>query len=172
MVTESSPTPLEEQLNMNLLSMTPDITHMISFPEFVELRNLIKDAAYLASIRKLVLQQMRYTMVLMPTTLDQMTNLLPQHLIQEENLHLLSNMIILLQNYRGAGEQEFLLNFKELISINKPDLVILTETKITQEKDAQIIPTLGYQNSTIAPSERNSGGILVLWNDLDLELVG
>lgn len=111
-------------------------------------------------------------MVLMPTTLDQMTNLLPQHLIQEENLHLLSNMIILLQNYRGACEQEFLLNFKELISINKPDLVILTETKITQEKDAQIIPTLGYQNSTIAPSERNSGGILVLWNDLDLELVG
>lgn len=106
-------------------------------------------------------------MIIIPTTMDQMTTFLPQSLIPEEDLHLLTSMVILLWNCREAG------NFKDKVSTQKPNLVTLTKTKITNDKANDIIPKLGFTNSVFQPSEGAPGGILVVWNDeLDLDLVG
>lgn len=61
---------------------------------------------------------------------------------------------------RGAGRKNFLSNFLDLTRQYKQDLVILTETKITGDNVANIIPKFGFRNSISLADEGLSGGIL------------
>lgn len=82
-------------------------------------------------------------------------------------------MIVLLWNCRGACSSDFLLYFRDLILLQKSNLVILTEIKVTVDRAKAIIPKLGFTHHASSLAEGNLGGILVLWNDdLDLEVVG
>lgn len=57
--------------------------------------------------------------------------------------------------------------------MHKPNIVILTETRIIEDREFAIIPTFGYAHHASSLAEGQSGGILVLWNnELNIELVG
>lgn len=136
------PQPSQPQMTQSLQTNQP--------LECIELRNIIKDAACLANNKKMTifscypnvciisivlrsqnppqLCQSKYTMLLISTTLQQMTPFLPSTLLPEE-LNLLPSMILLLWNCRGARGRDFLLHFKHLIT-----LIILIEIKITDGK--------------------------------------
>lgn len=88
-------------------------------------------------------------------------------------MNLNTQMILLLWNCRGTCDNEFLLNYKDLLATYKPSLVILTEMKIYDDKTKDILPRFGFKNYLTSPAEGNSGGIAVLWDDMiDLELIG
>lgn len=98
-------------------------------------------------------------MILIPSTLQQKSSLLPHHLLLED-LNLLLSMIVMLWNVRGAGRKNFLSNFLDLTRQYKQDLVILTKTKITGDNVADIIPKFGFRNSISLADEGLSRGIL------------
>lgn len=82
-------------------------------------------------------------------------------------------MIFLLWNCRGTGSNDFLLHLRDLTNQYKLDLVILTETRLTKDRESLVILSFGYKNSISSAVDGQSGGILILWtDDIEVELVG
>lgn len=72
-------------------------------------------------------------------------------------------MNIISWNVRGAGSSDFRIIFREMISSYKPDLAILTETRLSGEKANNVISTLGFNNYLKVDAMCFIGGIWVLW---------
>lgn len=74
-------------------------------------------------------------------------------------------MSIVAWNVRGAGNEKFLRNIKDLINSSEPDLLVLTETRTTEERAEDILPLLDTFNAakTVA-GDGMAGGIWALWN--------
>ncbi|KAI8011058.1 hypothetical protein LOK49_LG06G03032 [Camellia lanceoleosa] len=75
----------------------------------------------------------------------------------------MSSMDLLIWNCRGAGNDRFRRNLRELVQMHKPDMLILMETKVELNSMGMFFNNLGYTASThVDPIER-SGGIWLLW---------
>lgn len=74
------------------------------------------------------------------------------------------NMNILSWNVKGAEAGDFRRTFRDLISSHHPDVVILTETRISGKRADNIISSLGFERYTKVNAMGFAGGIWVLWN--------
>lgn len=73
-------------------------------------------------------------------------------------------MNILSWNVRVAGGTVFTRVFKNTYLSHKPDLVILTETRLSGERANTVINSLGFERSYKVDPMGFSGGIWILWN--------
>ncbi|KAI7990425.1 hypothetical protein LOK49_LG12G02459 [Camellia lanceoleosa] len=76
----------------------------------------------------------------------------------------LSSMVILLWNCRGAGNDRFKRNMRDIVRLHKPSMIILLETKVELNTMGMYFNHLGFMVSThVDPIGRN-GGIWMLWD--------
>lgn len=74
------------------------------------------------------------------------------------------DITFLVWNVRGAGGLEFRRVFHETIAQHKPNLVILTETRLSGERAQNTINSLGYEKHYKVDAMGFSGGIWMLWD--------
>ncbi|KAI8019916.1 hypothetical protein LOK49_LG04G01322 [Camellia lanceoleosa] len=72
-------------------------------------------------------------------------------------------MDLLIWNCRGAGNDRFRRNLRELVQMHKPDMIILMETKVDLNSMGMFFNNLGYTASTHVDPIGRSGGIWLLW---------
>ncbi|XP_021726677.1 uncharacterized protein LOC110693833 [Chenopodium quinoa] len=73
-------------------------------------------------------------------------------------------MSILLWNARGLARDGFRRNIHHLIQDHYPEIVILTETKVSKSNCEDIIDNLPFNSFEVVHPVGLSGGILILWN--------
>ncbi|KAL7245395.1 hypothetical protein ACSBR2_000677 [Camellia fascicularis] len=73
-------------------------------------------------------------------------------------------MDMLFWNCRGAGNNKFKRNIKELIKIHKPDILVLMETKVEFQSMGMFFNTLGFTTSAHVDPIGRSRGIWMLCN--------
>ncbi|KAL7216100.1 hypothetical protein ACSBR1_028109 [Camellia fascicularis] len=78
-------------------------------------------------------------------------------------------MKVLLWNYRGAASPHFRRHFFTLVNEYHPQLVILTETRVGGTRGKTLSENLGFSNVHISDPIGFSGGIWLLWNDLQID---
>lgn len=71
---------------------------------------------------------------------------------------------------RGASGSEFARTLKEIIRINKPDVLTLQEPRISGSRAQSVIGNLGFQHQIIVEARGFSGGICILWNRHDINI--
>lgn len=86
----------------------------------------------------------------------------PPHL-DIDPLHIFKPMNIISWNVRSAAGADFRRIFREMIDSYKPDLVILSETRLSGQRAESIISTLGFNNHLKVDAMGFTGGIWVLW---------
>ncbi|KAF8390857.1 hypothetical protein HHK36_023156 [Tetracentron sinense] len=72
-------------------------------------------------------------------------------------------MKLVVWNGRGAGGKTFLRNLKELIRMHDPQILVLMETRIGEEKAVSVISKLHFSGSFRVDAQGYSGGIWLLW---------
>jgi len=77
---------------------------------------------------------------------------------------------IIVWNVQGAGSGELLNMLREHIRMHRPGIVALVETRISGPKAQTVCNRTGFRRSIRVEARGFSGGIWVLWNDVDLEL--
>lgn len=82
-------------------------------------------------------------------------------------------MIFLLWNYRGLGRPATIRSLREYSLSNRPDVIFLSETKLSDEKRVTTVASiLGFTKFHFLPSTGKSGGLLLLWKDnIDINVV-
>ncbi|KAL7192062.1 hypothetical protein ACSBR2_024000 [Camellia fascicularis] len=75
-----------------------------------------------------------------------------------------SAMDMIIWNCRGAGNVRFWRTLRELVSLHKPDMLILIETKVELNTMDMSFNNLEYTASTHVDSIGRSGSIWLLWN--------
>ncbi|KAI8021640.1 hypothetical protein LOK49_LG03G03414 [Camellia lanceoleosa] len=80
------------------------------------------------------------------------------------NITQMSVMDMLFWNCRGAGNNKFRRTLKDLITMHKPDLLVLMETKVDLSSMGMFFNSLGYSASSHVDPIGRSGGIWMLWN--------
>ncbi|KAI8026101.1 hypothetical protein LOK49_LG02G00496 [Camellia lanceoleosa] len=78
------------------------------------------------------------------------------------NLPHMSLMDMLFWNCRGAGNNKFKGNIKELIKIHKPDILVLMETKVEFQSMGMFFNSLGLTTLAHVDPIGRSGGIWML----------
>lgn len=71
-------------------------------------------------------------------------------------------MKILSWNIRGAGKKGSLTQLKHVIDCNKPEVLVLMETRINSSKACKLISKTNFPNFVEIPPEGYSGGIWFL----------
>ena len=80
-------------------------------------------------------------------------------------------MIALGWNCRGLGNPRSVRVLRELVQRWKPNIVILSETKMKKYQMENVKFKIGLMNGLIVPSVRRSGGLAMLWSrDIKLEV--
>ena len=80
-------------------------------------------------------------------------------------------MIALGWNCRGLGNPRSIRVLRELVQRWKPNIVILSETKMKKYQMENVKFKIGLMNGLIVPSVRRSGGLAMLWSrDIKLEV--
>ena len=80
-------------------------------------------------------------------------------------------MIALGWNYRGLGNPRSVRVLRELVQHWKPNIVILSETKMKKYQMEKVKFKIGLMNGLIVPSVGRSGGLAMLWSrDIKLEV--
>ncbi|KAF7833960.1 reverse transcriptase [Senna tora] len=77
---------------------------------------------------------------------------------------------ILAWNVRGAASDEFRRVFADLNRQHKPNLVLLTETRVGGHRAQNIIRSLGFPKSFVVNPMGFAGGLWLLWDDLEVDL--
>lgn len=67
-------------------------------------------------------------------------------------------------NVRGATGTDFRTVFREMVSSCRPDLFILTETRLSDYRANSVISSLGFERFVKVDAMGFSWGIWVLWN--------
>ncbi|KAF9595596.1 hypothetical protein IFM89_001345 [Coptis chinensis] len=75
-------------------------------------------------------------------------------------------MIVLSWNCRGVGLNSTIQELKNVITVERPSLVFVCETKSGWKKSGRLIRKLGFSDACIVPSQGLSGGLWLLWSDL------
>ncbi|KAL7185376.1 hypothetical protein ACSBR2_027337 [Camellia fascicularis] len=78
-------------------------------------------------------------------------------------------MKVLLWNCRGTASPHFRRHFFTLVNEYHPQLVILTETRVGGTRGKTLSENLGFSNGHISDPIDFSGGIWLLWNDLEID---
>lgn len=84
---------------------------------------------------------------------------------------LLLFMIILNWNVRGASNNEFDRTLREIIRVNKPDILTLHEPRISGDRPQNVIRNLGFNHHILVEAKGFSGGIWILWNRPDISII-
>lgn len=87
-----------------------------------------------------------------------------------EDNFLMDSFNILVWNCRGAGNERFRRNFRDLVSLHKPQIVALLETKVSLDYVGPFFKSFGLLASTHVDPTGRIGGIWVLWNPLILSV--
>lgn len=66
-------------------------------------------------------------------------------------------------NVQGAGNRNFIVTLKELVRINKPNVLVLVETHMGGAQAQKIASTLSYSGHTRVDTMGFSGGLWVYW---------
>ncbi|XP_021754992.1 uncharacterized protein LOC110720298 [Chenopodium quinoa] len=66
-------------------------------------------------------------------------------------------------NVQGAGSRNFVTNLKDLVKVNKPNVLALVETHMEGEQAVKIASILGYDGHTRTDAVGFSGGIWIYW---------
>ncbi|XP_021744864.1 uncharacterized protein LOC110710830 [Chenopodium quinoa] len=66
-------------------------------------------------------------------------------------------------NVQGAGSKHFISNLKDLVKINKPNVLALVETHMGGEQAVKIGSILGYDGHVRTDAIGFSGGIWIYW---------
>lgn len=84
------------------------------------------------------------------------------------------DITFLVWNVRGAGGTEFRRVFRDTVAQHKPNLVILTETRLSGERAQNTINNLGYEKHYKVDAMGFSGGLWMLWdpNAVDVDIIG
>ncbi|KAL0394858.1 UNVERIFIED_CONTAM: hypothetical protein Slati_4452000 [Sesamum latifolium] len=80
-------------------------------------------------------------------------------------LNLPPSMRILSWNCRGAGRHKFLIAVRDLIHRSNPEIFIVMDTRMHEERANPLIQRLPFIDSIILSSIGFAGGIWVMWND-------
>ncbi|KAI8024910.1 hypothetical protein LOK49_LG02G03969 [Camellia lanceoleosa] len=76
----------------------------------------------------------------------------------------MSSMDILLWNCRGAGNDRFKRNLRDIVRLHRPNMIILLETKVELSTMGMFFNQLGFMASTHVDPVGRSGGIWMLWD--------
>jgi len=79
-------------------------------------------------------------------------------------------MKILAWNVQGARKQQLTEEIKIVQKTQQPDLMLLTETMVSEETTKRIISSLGFQCHDFSNPINHSGGIWVLWNNTHIKV--
>ncbi|KAI8012610.1 hypothetical protein LOK49_LG06G00968 [Camellia lanceoleosa] len=74
------------------------------------------------------------------------------------------SMDLLIWNCKGAGNQRFKRNLKELVQIHKPELMVIMETKVEFKSMGMFFNYMEFTASGHVDPIGRSGGIWMLWN--------
>lgn len=80
------------------------------------------------------------------------------------SIYLISIIIILNWNVRGASSTEFARTLREIMRTNKPDILTLHEPRVGGAGAQEVIRNLGFKHQIIVEARGFSGGIWILWN--------
>lgn len=76
-------------------------------------------------------------------------------------------------NCQGAASPRFVRSLKSLLHDHRPDLLVLSEPRVSGAKADGVIRKIGYRNSLRVESHGFSGGIWFLWKDtLSIRVLG
>jgi exonuclease III len=81
-------------------------------------------------------------------------------------------MNIMCLNCRGCGRSEAVREFRNLVGLNLPRVLFLSETKMAARKaETELRQRLGYANAFGVSSAGLSGGMVLMWsNDVVVDL--
>lgn len=85
------------------------------------------------------------------------------------HLHIPS-MKVVSWNSQCAGNESFRRNFQDLVRSHQSSVVFLLETRVSEDNAYDIAPTLGFTDFRIATTDGMSGGVWMLWNQLDIDV--
>jgi exonuclease III len=74
-------------------------------------------------------------------------------------------MNIISWNCRGLGNVKAVPSIKDLVRVYKPDIIILIETLVHDNKIADLCYTIGFECHFSVDRIGRSGGIAVLWRN-------
>ncbi|XP_028109543.1 uncharacterized protein LOC114308200 [Camellia sinensis] len=77
-------------------------------------------------------------------------------------------MKVLLWNCRRTTNPHFRRHFNNLMVDYRPQLVVLTETRVGGSRGAALCLNLGFSKYHIVETHSFAGGIWLLWNDLEI----
>ncbi|XP_028091500.1 uncharacterized protein LOC114291824 [Camellia sinensis] len=77
-------------------------------------------------------------------------------------------MKVLLWNCRRTTNPHFRRHFNNLMVDHRPQLVVLTETRVGGSRGAALCLNLGFSKYHIVETHSFAGGIWLLWNDLEI----
>ncbi|KAF7822906.1 reverse transcriptase [Senna tora] len=77
---------------------------------------------------------------------------------------------VLSWNVRGACSGDFRRVFRELVARNKPNIVLLTETRVGGNRAQNIMNSLGFNSTHKIDLMGFAGGIWLLWDSRDVNL--
>ncbi|KAG5568296.1 hypothetical protein H5410_064684, partial [Solanum commersonii] len=77
-------------------------------------------------------------------------------------------MNFIIWNTRGENNNCFMRFCKALVSIHKPSMLVLLETKMTDH--SKLIEDLGFNSHTQSAVEGFSGGIVIMWKEDNIKL--
>lgn len=77
---------------------------------------------------------------------------------------------ILAWNVRGAANSQFRRAFRELVDRHKPNVVLLTETRVGGDRADDIINSLGFPVYFKVDPMGFAGGLWLLWNNQEINM--
>lgn len=80
------------------------------------------------------------------------------------------DMKVLMWNCRDLARPSFTRVMKSLIKKHKPSIVALLETRTIAEVASRFVQKLGYKNSIIVDPQGLSGGLILLWNEDEVDV--
>ncbi|KAM1980750.1 hypothetical protein ACFX15_037339 [Malus domestica] len=81
-------------------------------------------------------------------------------------------MIFLAWNCRGTGQASTVDVLRDLIHINKPSIVFLSETKARSNGIETLRRSMGYQHGIFVKAIGQSGGLCLWWKDvLEVQII-
>lgn len=101
-----------------------------------------------------------------PTLVDLHNFLNPPGAPPIDSDFLMESYKIIVWNCRGAGNERFKSNFRDMTNQHKPEMVALLETKVSLQSMGSFFKNLGYTRHTFSDPNGRSGGIWILWDPL------
>lgn len=95
---------------------------------------------------------------------------LGQNFLYCSSYPIMNPISILAWNVRGAGNAEFRRAFFDLIARYKPNVVLLTETRVGGDRATAIINSLGFHRHYKVDPMGYAGGLWLLWNDEQINM--